>query len=196
MATLRTLLDAFVLAAKLYANASVTVWQADEDGIRTSVKATLYAAQTGADTLANPQKLDGDGKLQQPVYFDTAIIVTVDGLSVGTHETGVFRPTVDDTSLATAEALAAQTVALAQEADDASSAASEAAEAAAASAAAAALASAQSLALVDQALADSGALLQANNLSDLADVPSARDNLGIGQEILSGARLYLHNRFI
>lgn len=181
MATIRTLLEAFLLANRIYANASVTVWEADDAGQKTSVKATLYAAQTGSATLANPQTLDGEGKLQQPVYHDVAVIITVDGLSVGTHQTGVIKPDVDDSDIATSTALARQAIYFARAAEASASAAGGSEASAEASAAAALASEVRALALsrraFEEIVAQSGFLLAANNLVDLTDIPAAFSNI-------------------
>ena len=189
----RILLDALLLANRIYAGATVTIWQADASGQRTSVKATIYSATTGTDAVANPQILDGDGKLQQPVYHDVAVIITVDGLMVGSHETGVIRAPATDADIATATALGRQTIFEAQAASDDASSAADSATAAAASAAAALLSRTQALALADEKVTEelARALLIANNLSDVADLATTLVNLGVYFGQTPGGRLTL-----
>lgn len=89
----RTLLSEFSLANPLYAGATVNFWTIDANGNKTSTRATLYLNETGTSTndqAANPQVLDGEGKLQQPVYFDVPMIASVSGLTVDDHDTGII----------------------------------------------------------------------------------------------------------
>jgi hypothetical protein len=88
---MRAALKDFVLANRLYAGATVTFYTVSA-GVKTSTKATLYAAPTGSATLANPQVLGSDGKLQRAVYIDAATIATVTGLTIASHDTGIIQP--------------------------------------------------------------------------------------------------------
>ncbi len=84
---------AFEMANEVYAGASVTLYTVDSDGEKTSTKATLYDGPTGTDTLSNPQTLDTDGKLEQPIYIEQAVIATVTGMgTVDDHDTGLVVP--------------------------------------------------------------------------------------------------------
>ena len=89
--SVRTLIQDFQLGNPLYIGATVTFYTVSA-GVKTTTKATLYSALTGTATLANPQTLDSDGKLQQPVYADVAVVATVSGLTVADHDTGVMQP--------------------------------------------------------------------------------------------------------
>ncbi len=83
----------FVLANSAYIAATLTLHTVDGNGVKTTTKAILYSGATGTGTLANPQTLDSEGKLAQPVYVETAVIATVSGLSIADHDTGIFHPT-------------------------------------------------------------------------------------------------------
>lgn len=92
MSRFRGRIPDFTLANPLYVGATVTFYQADTDGELTTTVATLYAAPTGATTLANPQVLDSEGKFAQPVYFDTPVIAVTTGSLAGSLTTGVISP--------------------------------------------------------------------------------------------------------
>lgn len=126
MAAVRTALREFALRNEVYAGSRVTAYVPDANGNPTAVLVTLYRAQTGGDTLPNPQDLDGDGKFQQPVYFDAPLVMSVSSAFAGSHNTGVIRPSLSDSDVLAAQAAAAAA---------AGSAASAAASAAAADAA-------------------------------------------------------------
>lgn len=80
----------FQLANPIYIGASVSFYEVDDDGARTDTLATLYAAPTGSTTVSNPQTLDGDGKLDAPVYIAEPVIAVAVGPNVASHETGVI----------------------------------------------------------------------------------------------------------
>lgn len=88
----RVLLSDFALANPLYANARLTVLEADlsNGGAATTTKATLYTAPTGTAEESNPFRLDGDGKLARPVYVDVPVIARVTDAEVTAHDTGVL----------------------------------------------------------------------------------------------------------
>lgn len=88
----RVLLADFALANPLYANARLTVLEADlaNGGAATTTKATLYTAPTGTVEESNPFRLDGDGKLGRPVYVDVPVIARVTDAVVASHDTGVL----------------------------------------------------------------------------------------------------------
>lgn len=88
---MRTAIRDFVLANELYAGAVLQFWRVAA-GIKTAVLVTLYSAPTGTGTLENPQTLTSDGRLQQAVYIDEPVIITVNGITVGAHDTGVINP--------------------------------------------------------------------------------------------------------
>jgi hypothetical protein len=91
MSYARTLVQDFSTANRLYVNAEVSFYTVDENGEKTGTLATLYSNYTGSTTLANPQTLDSYGKLRQPVYIDTPVIATVEGLgNTPDHDTGVI----------------------------------------------------------------------------------------------------------
>lgn len=88
---MRTAIRDFVLANELYAGAVLQFWRVAA-GAKTAVLVTLYSAPTGTGTLENPQTLTSDGRLQQAVYIDEPVIITVNGITVGSHDTGVINP--------------------------------------------------------------------------------------------------------
>lgn len=102
----RDLLKSFVLNNPVYAGATVTAYLADANGDITSTLAELFEEQTGTTQLANPQTLDSQGKFNQPVYFEDAIILIVDSTDVGQQETGVVRPALNTTDIDNARTLA------------------------------------------------------------------------------------------
>lgn len=87
----RTSVSDFSLANPAYAGAMVTFWLASDVGAKTTSKAPLYNSLAGADSLGNPQELDHEGKLQQPVYYEAPVIAEID-IGVGSHDTGVITP--------------------------------------------------------------------------------------------------------
>lgn len=80
---------AFSIANPLYAGATVNLYTVDGNGNATTTLATLYDAPFGTGTLPNPQTLDSEGKLVQPVYLGEPVIAEVSG-PVSTHETGIL----------------------------------------------------------------------------------------------------------
>lgn len=84
----------FALANRIYRGGRVHVYEVDDDGVKTDDLATLYEAPTGTGTLRNPQRLDGEGKFSEPVYVDEPVILTISGLGVPDHDTGVVRSLV------------------------------------------------------------------------------------------------------
>ena len=88
---MRSSVPDFSLANPLYAGATVTFYTVSA-GVKTATKSTLYSATTGTATLSNPQYLDNEGKFQQAVYIAADTIVTVSGLSISDHDTGVIQP--------------------------------------------------------------------------------------------------------
>jgi hypothetical protein len=86
----RTSIPDFSVANKLYVNAVVTAYTVDSNGVKTTTKATLYAAPTGSTTLTNPQILDSYGKFKSPVYVGQRVILTISGLrNTPDHDTGI-----------------------------------------------------------------------------------------------------------
>lgn len=86
----RTLLSDFGLANPIYAQAMVQVLEVNTETWKaTTTLAPLYSAPTGTTKLANPQRLDGDGKWSQPVYVDRAVIIRVSDGQVPAHDTGI-----------------------------------------------------------------------------------------------------------
>ena len=81
----------FELANPLYRNASVSFYTV-VSGVKTAILATLYSGASGSGTLANPQKLNSKGRFKQSVYIADAVIGTVEGISVPSHDTGVITP--------------------------------------------------------------------------------------------------------
>ena len=93
----RTSIPDFSLANSFYALATVTVFEVDADGDRTTILAPLYEAPVGTARLTNPQTLDSEGKFVRPVYVDRDVVVVVSGRTVGTHDTGVITmPVLSD----------------------------------------------------------------------------------------------------
>ena len=87
----RTLLTDFALANPLYANASITVYEADGSTWQpTTTLASLYTGPSGTAEHGNPLLLDGDGKYRAAVYVDRAVISRVTGAAVPAHDTGVI----------------------------------------------------------------------------------------------------------
>lgn len=86
----------FSIANPMYRGGTVYAYTV-AGGVKTAILATLYAAETGTAQLANPQKLDSLGKWRQAVYIDAAVILTVSGLSVPSHDTGIvfYAPGAD-----------------------------------------------------------------------------------------------------
>lgn len=79
----------FQTANSKYASASVTFWTVDEDGVKTSTKATLYDSPTGVGTLSNPVGLDSEGKFEDFVYVEVPVIASID-ISSGDHDTAIL----------------------------------------------------------------------------------------------------------
>jgi hypothetical protein len=88
----RHALHTFILANRIYRDATVTAYVANADGAATAVLATLYDALTGTDELENPIQLDGEGKFDQAVYTEDSVVLEVSGLHITTHQTGVITP--------------------------------------------------------------------------------------------------------
>jgi hypothetical protein len=86
----RVLLTDFTLANLLYANASISVFEADTATwqARTTL-APLYRAASGSAEHGNPLRLDSDGKFSSPVYVDRPVISRVTGAIVPSHDTGI-----------------------------------------------------------------------------------------------------------
>jgi len=90
MSYVRSSIADFSLANAYYAAATVTVYEANAYGERTTVLAPLYEAITGSAQLTNPQTLSSLGKFIRPVYVDRDVVVVVTGNNIETHETGVI----------------------------------------------------------------------------------------------------------
>jgi len=71
----------FGIINKNLANAVVTIYVADENGVNSGVKATLYQAATGDPERANPQTLDDDGKLEADCYIDGPVVGSITGIN-------------------------------------------------------------------------------------------------------------------
>ena len=112
----RTSIRDFSLANNAYVAASVSFFVPDSAGLPTAVLATLFAALTGATNLPNPQILDSEGKFQQPVYVDVAVVAQV-AIGLTTFNTGVIRPSLTSADLTRAAQSAAQAQAMAGVAD-------------------------------------------------------------------------------
>lgn len=98
----------FSLANLFYVGASVSFFTIDAvTGAKTATLATLYSGITGADTLTNPQKLDSQGKLKQPVYVEVPVIGAITPKnSADSHDTGVIHADLNVDAATEAEASA------------------------------------------------------------------------------------------
>jgi len=86
----RTAIQDFAVANDAYIAAQVSFFVPDVNGLATITLATLYANLTGLTTLPNPQTLDSDGKLQQPVYIEEDVVASVSAGALS-HNTGVIQ---------------------------------------------------------------------------------------------------------
>lgn len=117
MAYTRSLLAEFQVRNDLYAGASVSAFATDGAGNPTTTLITLYAGPSGADVLSNPQVLDGQGRFQRPVYFETPCVVRVSSAFAASHDSGVLVPalsTADVTQAAASASAAAASLAAVQ----------------------------------------------------------------------------------
>ena len=116
----RTLIADFNAANPLYAGAVVTVYGVTAGGAKDMGNVvTLYAGIGGVAVLANPAKLDAEGKWQYPPYVDQPVILEISGPHVGNHDTGAIRPALDTSDVTEAAihaAGAAGSTAMAQDA--------------------------------------------------------------------------------
>lgn len=87
----RIALKEFSLANPLYRGARVSFYTV-VNGVKTAQLATLYRSPTGVEQLANPQSLDSRGAAKQPIYYESAIVATIEGIHVPTHDTGIIAP--------------------------------------------------------------------------------------------------------
>lgn len=95
---MRSSISDFSLANPIYQGATVTFYTVS-GGVKTSTRATLYAAMTGTAELTNPQTLDSSGKFAQPVYTEVPVIASISGLTVADHDTGVILAVLSSDSL-------------------------------------------------------------------------------------------------
>lgn len=86
----RTSVPDFQTANPLYAGSSVTFFTVDVNGVKTTTKASLFDSPVAGGALANPQVLDSDGKFAAPVYIEVAVIMSIAGVHVADHDTGVI----------------------------------------------------------------------------------------------------------
>lgn len=93
MSYARSSISEFELANPLYVGASVTFYEVDVDGNKTTDLAVLYSTVTGDNELPNPQILDSYGKVKFPVYIDFPVIghVVFPDVSVDPHDTGIIQ---------------------------------------------------------------------------------------------------------
>ena len=80
----------FQLGNTIYIGAAVYFYTVS-GGVKTTTLATLYDGFTGSGTIANPVRLDSEGKFPQPVYSEVALIATVSGLAIPDHDTGIIQ---------------------------------------------------------------------------------------------------------
>ena len=99
----------FSLGNPFYIGATVSFYTIDSNGDATTTLATLYAGISGADTLANPQKLGSEGRFVQPVYVAEPVIgVVTPKNAVNSHATGVIHPDLGVDAASAAQASAEQ----------------------------------------------------------------------------------------
>jgi len=103
MANVRTSLRECSTPQEIDAGATVSAFVPDVSGNPTATLATLYAAATGSETLANPQTLDGQGKWKQPVYHDQPIVLRISSAFAPAYNTGVIRPSISDADVTAAQ---------------------------------------------------------------------------------------------
>lgn len=84
----RTLVSDFALENPIYSGALLSIFQVDANLARTATLAPLYAAQTGAALLANPQQLTSRGANAAPIFVDRPVVVVVQR-GATEEETGV-----------------------------------------------------------------------------------------------------------
>lgn len=191
----RTLLKDFALANAAYDGCRIYVWVADASGNATSTLATLYADLIGTEALTNPQRLDNTGKLRQATYHDVDVVVTIDGLSHGTHQTGVIKATISAEDVTAAIAASNLIIGLYDEIVRAAGRAAGARTAADEAAAAAAASAVQIIGLFEvvQRRIAGQSLLRSQNLSDVLDPDAAAANLGLSPV---ADRLYFSQHFV
>ena len=93
----RILLPFFNTENRLYGRAQVTAFTVS-GGAKTATKATLYAGLTGSTTLSNPQTLNANGRLAQPVYIEADVILTIAAVHAASHDTGIVKAPMDPSS--------------------------------------------------------------------------------------------------
>ncbi len=90
----RVLLEFFAVENRIYGRALVTAFTVSA-GVKTAVKADLYAGLTGAATLPNPITLGSNGRVTQPVYIDQDVILTIAAVHAASHDTGIVSVPAD-----------------------------------------------------------------------------------------------------
>jgi hypothetical protein len=111
MAYTRSLLQAFDARNDVYAGGAVAAYATDGAGNPTTTLIPLYAGQSGATLLANPQALNGHGQFAQPVYVDTPCILRVSSAFATSHDSGVMLPSLSAADVTAAAASAASAAA-------------------------------------------------------------------------------------
>jgi hypothetical protein len=97
MAFRRTIFSRFELANGAYRNALVTFYKVDlATKTRTSSLATVYDAVTNGDTVANPYRLDGNGKASDTLYIEEPVIAVIGESELPDQETGIYYPVAGD----------------------------------------------------------------------------------------------------
>lgn len=77
----RVQITEFGVIQKLLSGATVAVYDARDNGESTGDLATLYAADTGATQVSNPQVLDDNGKLSVPCYVSGRVVAEISNIS-------------------------------------------------------------------------------------------------------------------
>ena len=79
--TTRVKISDFGVIQKTLAQATVTIYNANDDGTNSGTLSTLYSALTGTASVSNPQTLDANGQLSADVYVETDVIATITGIT-------------------------------------------------------------------------------------------------------------------
>ncbi|MBK8200424.1 MAG: hypothetical protein IPK75_18910 [Acidobacteria bacterium] len=92
---MRASLQGFTLPNRALSSGQLWAYTVDQAGDRTDNLAPLFSSEFGGDALPNPQRLDSQGKLVQPVYIDQAVICIISSPNTPVFQTGIiFAPLV------------------------------------------------------------------------------------------------------